>query len=60
LKRPACLMFETLHTTADPSVALAIDGLPEHPLVQPLLAAYTFDAQVEDFRIYRRTDRQNR
>ena len=53
-RRPAYLIFERLHSTADPRVAAAADTLPEHPALAGLLQDYVFDTRIEDFSLYRR------
>ena len=53
-RQPIYLIFERLHSTADPQVALTVDGLPENPALQPLLENYTLESHIEDFTLYRR------
>jgi len=53
-RRPRYLIFETLHSNSE--MGRAVDSLPEDPSVARLLTAYTLDARIEDFTLYRRTD----
>lgn len=53
-RRPAYLIFERLHAGSDMPMIEAVDGLPENPAVQPLLAGYTKETVIEDFTLYRR------
>jgi hypothetical protein len=52
--RPRYLVFERLHGRTP--MAQAADGLPQNPVVQPLLSAYRLETQIEDFALYRRVD----
>jgi hypothetical protein len=52
--RPRYVIFERLHTASE--MAREVDGLPAHPAVTPLLAAYDLETQIEDFALYRRRD----
>jgi 4-amino-4-deoxy-L-arabinose transferase-like glycosyltransferase len=52
-RRPVYLIFERLHSTADPAVAKTVDALPDDPIVRSLLADYTLETTIEDFTLYR-------
>ena len=51
-RRPVYLIFERLHSAS--AMGIEADALPERSEVRALLEGYTFEAQVEDFAIYRR------
>jgi hypothetical protein len=51
VRRPRYLVFERLHSGSD--MAKAVDGLTEHAALRPLLERYVFEAQIEDFSLYR-------
>src|SRR6185503_2294431 len=53
-RRPVYVIFERLHSTADPAVAKTVDALPEDPAVKALLSDYTLETRIEDFSLYRR------
>jgi hypothetical protein len=53
---PRYLVFERLHSTADPRVARTADSLPSQADVARLLEAYVLDRTIEDFTVYRRVD----
>jgi hypothetical protein len=55
-RRPAYLIFETLHTSADAEMAKAVDALVQHPDIVRLLQGYRRETQIEDFTLYRRVD----
>jgi hypothetical protein len=55
-RRPAYLIFETLHSSADAEMAKAVDALVQHPDIVRLLQAYRRETQIEDFTVYRRVD----
>ena len=52
--RPRYVIFERLHGRS--AMAQAADNLPGDPAVQALLRAYRFEARIEDFTLYRRSD----
>lgn len=58
-RQPAYLIFETLHQSKDADMARAVDGLRTNPALEPLLAGYRFETDVEDFHLYRRVGRQD-
>ena len=53
-RRPAYLIFEQLH--AKSAIGQAVDALPQQAAVRALLDSYTFEARIEDFTLYRRSD----
>ncbi|MFI5178808.1 MAG: glycosyltransferase family 39 protein, partial [Vicinamibacterales bacterium] len=56
-RRPAYIIFEQLHSTADVAVAVTVDRLPQDPDVARLLEAYQLDTQIEDFTLYKRVNK---
>jgi 4-amino-4-deoxy-L-arabinose transferase-like glycosyltransferase len=56
VRRPRYLIFEQLHTSATPEMARAADSLTQHPEIVELLRAYTQEAFIEDFTLYRLND----
>ena len=50
--RPVYVIFETLHSESE--MGVAVDGLPQHPLVQSLLEDYRLETTIEDFTLYKR------
>lgn len=50
-RRPRYVIFEVLHGQSE--MARAADALPEEPAVRAFLEPYAFEAQIEDFRLYR-------
>jgi hypothetical protein len=52
--RPVYLIFEQLHRTSAPEVAMSVDSLPQDPDVARLLESYVLEARIEDFTLYRR------
>ena len=51
-RAPRYLIFERLHTSS--AMGRAVDALPGHPTLAPLLANYRMETQIEDFTLYRR------
>jgi hypothetical protein len=49
---PTYLIFEQLHSES--AMGVAVDALPEHPLIRTLLEQYELDTRIEDFTLYRR------
>jgi hypothetical protein len=53
-RRPRYIIFERLHSTS--AMAKAADALVDDPLVGELLRAYTQEAKIEDFTLFRLAD----
>ena len=53
-RRPRYLIFERLHARSE--MGKLADGLQASPALQPLLAGYTLEREIEDFSLYRRRD----
>jgi hypothetical protein len=53
-KRPAYVIFETLHSSSD--MARRVDTLEQDEAVIRLLAGYALETRIEDFAVYRRRD----
>jgi len=54
-RRPRYLIFERLNSPS--AMGKAVDALPGHPAVARLLEAYRLETTIEDFTVYRLTDR---
>ncbi len=52
--RPTYVIFERLNSPS--AWAKAVDAVPEDPAVQHLLRLYRWEAQIEDFTVYRRIE----
>ena len=50
--KPVYVIFETLHSESE--MGVAVDALPQNPVVQSLLADYQLETTIEDFTLYRR------